>query len=510
MSEQMDIVDDVDGIENARLDSDDETMYLQTAEEYDEIFASAQMSVVDEYDIQTKTRICGPSGCGKTTLARSLAIDVAIADTLINEYELELWNKTLDELAVFHHIVMNSDFEPKEDTENGKCPSCNGGSFYERSSKTPKYRCQSCSHEFDAPESESTESPDYYEQFEDIDNIDDELLERGLIDSNGDKTEDYPHSQASAYRDIYTVYTGNDSYPSAPYYEVGMSHAKYAKDLIGHPHIGDDGTVFIKGKISQAVEATQKETTVVCLDEINRAPTSAKDELYSALDGRVKISMDEAGGVEISGDASNLIVVSTMNKGSGHHVEPLDFAEKRRLGDTYYVDFLGVENPDKEIELIVENTPVSNALASEIVRTANEIRATASSEGTELSYGAPTGTLMVWAKKAFTNHLVGKSEPVVRAGKSALANNIYDHSEEEMSEVSTIISKNMQGVDFFQNEEDDESESNTITETRYVCEDESGVGCSWSAVESEADYVATEYLSCPECDGGLSEIKPGQ
>jgi DNA-directed RNA polymerase subunit M/transcription elongation factor TFIIS len=291
-----------------------------------------------------------------------------------------------------------------------------------------------------------------------------------------------------------------------------MSHAKYAKDLIGHPHIGDEGTTFITGKVTEAVKASQDEVTVIALDEINRAPTSAKDELYSALDGRVKVSMDEAGGIEIEGDASNLIVISTMNKGSGHHVEPLDFAEKRRLGDTYPVDFLGVENPEKEIELIEENTPVSNSLASEIVRTANEIRATATAEGSGLSYGAPTGTLMVWAKKAFTNNLAGKSDPVVRAGRSSLANTIYDHNQDEVSEVNTIISKNMQGVDFFpdETEEDDNENSSTLSEKRYVCEDEGDNGCSWSAVESEADYVATEYLSCPECDGGVSEIKPGE
>lgn len=514
MSEKMDIVEDEDSIENARLNEDSEILYHQTSEEYDEIFASAQMSVVEGYDIQTKTRICGPSGSGKTTLARSLAFDVAIADKLINEYGLEnLWKKSKDEIAVFHHIVTNN---TTEKTENGVCPSCEKNSYYERKSKTPTYRCQTCSHEFDEPTYiEESEQTDYYEALENISNINSELKERGLVDDNGEPTEDYPHSQAEAYRDIYKVYSNDDSYPSTPYYEVGMSHAKYAKDLIGHPHIGEKGTTFIKGKISQAVEASRTEPTVVGLDEINRAPTSAKDELYSALDGRVKVSMDEAGGVEIEGNANNLIIVSTMNKGSGHHVEPLDFAEKRRLSDTYYVDFLGVEYPEKEIELIESQTPVSYELAAEIVKTANEIRATASNDGANLSYGAPTGTLMVWAKKAFTNNNVGLSNPVVRAGKSALADNIYDHDESEMASVNSIISKNMDGVDFFAN--DKEVVENQISETRYRCEDEMEIGCSWNATESEVNKLdketcinVLEYLSCPECYGGLSEIKPGE
>lgn len=516
------MTEDTENSEDTRLNEEDETMYLQTDEEYDEIFASAQMSVLDEYDIQTKARLVGPSGAGKTTLARSLAFDIKIADILINKFGLKLWDKTMDEMAVFHHMVMNDDasntctLESEHDTKV-MCPECDGGSVYERQTKTPTYRCQSCGHEFDTSENSNStrEIPDYYSAFQEIDDIDAELKERDLIDNTGNKTEAYPHSKPEAYRDIYKEYTDGEPFPSTPYYEVGMSHAKYAKDLIGHPHIGDNGTTFIKGKITKAVEASNTEPVVLTLDEINRAPTSAKDELYDAIDGRVKVSMDEVGGVEITGDASNLIIVSTMNKGSGHHVEPLDFAEKRRLGDTYYVGYLGVEYPEKEIELVMDNTPVSEDLASEMVRTANEIRSTASNDGAKLSYGVPTGSLLTWGNKAFTNNLAGKSEPVIRAGKSAVANAIFDHHEDEISKVNTIISKNMQGVDFFIDESNESntnsnnSSNNTINEVRYICEDNEGQNCSWSAPESKAPQDAIEYLTCPECRSIVSERKPG-
>ncbi len=512
MSENNDgmTVETVESFEDNRLESENETLYQQTNEEYDEIFASAQMSVIDDYDIRTKTRLCGPSGCGKTTLARSLAFDVKIADVLINEYDLEVWKMDMDKLALFHAIVTDSE-------QNGTevCPNCSYKSFYSRSSKEPEYRCNQCDHEFDEPEVQSDiSSEEHLEELESITDIKGKLHEKGLINDRGEKTELYPHSRANAYRDIYKVYE-NDNLPSTPYFEVTMSHAKYAKDLIGYPHISDEGTTFIKGKVTKAVESSTKEPTILALDEINRAPTSAKDELYDALDGRVKISMDEAGGLEITGDASNIIIVSTMNKGSGHHVEPLDFAEKRRLGDTYYVDFLGVEYPEKEAELIVDNSPVSESLASEIVRTANEIRSTAKSKESNLSYGVPTGNLIVWAKKAFTNHLAGKEEPVVKAGVSSVARAMYDHNEDEVQTVETTITKNMQGVDFFQDETEDNTESagNTtsfISETRYVCEDEDNVGCTWSAPESQAEMVATEYLICPECESGVNEIKPSQ
>ncbi len=510
-------VEVAESFDNDRLDSTEETLYQQTGEEYDEIFASAQMSVVEDFDIRTKARLCGPSGCGKTTLARSLSIDVKIADNLINTHGLDVWQMDMDKLAVFHHIVTSSDSDEQEDGKE-VCPECGYQSFYSRSSKTPEYRCNNdqCGVEFEEPkiETEDDESEyDYMNQLESVTDIQAELQSRSLIDGSGDKTDLYPHSRANAYRDIYKVYEGGE-FPSTPYFEVTMSHAKYAKDLIGHPHIGDNGTTFIKGKVTKAVEASNKETVVLSLDEINRAPTSAKDELYDALDGRVKISMDEAGGIEITGSASNIIIVSTMNKGSGHHVEPLDFAEKRRLGDTYYVDFLGVEYPEKEAELIVENSPVSKELASEMVRTANDIRDTAANGESNLSYGVPTGSLIVWAKKAFTNNLAGKSDPVIKAGASSVARAIFDHNEDEIQKVNTIISKNMQGVDFFQNDMEDETESdstgNIISEKRYVCEDEKDLGCSWSAVESKADNLAKEFLICPECESGVNEVNPGE
>ena len=517
MSENNDMVETEEFVEESRLNTEDETLYIQTSNEYDRIFSRAQMSVVEDHDIRSTARLCGPSGCGKTTLARSLAIDVKIADNLINTHELPVWEMEMNKLAVFHHIVTTGDVEATEKTE--KCPHCESKSIYERSRKTPAFRCQNCQEEFEEPETEveESENPDFLSELENVGSIQTELENRNLVE-NGDQTELYPHSRAEAYRDIYKVYESTDEFPSSPYFEITMSHAKYAKDLIGHPHIGEDGTTFVKGKVTKAVEASNEETTVLTLDEINRAPTSAKDELYDALDGRVKVSMDEVGGVEIEGNPSNLIIVSTMNKGSGHHVEPLDFAEKRRLSDTYYVDFLGVEYPEKEIELVESLTPVSNDLASEMVRTANEIRSTAAHDDSDLSYGVPTGTLLEWANGAYTNNLAGISEPVIEAGDSAVARAIYDHSDEEVSEVKTIISKNMQGVDFFPDETEEENNesgngstsSSSLSETRYMCNDDKNIGCSWSATESDAPAEAAEFLICPECEGVITERNPGE
>lgn len=497
-------------LENDRLNAEDETFYIQTSNEYDQLFSRIQMAVVDEVDLSnTSCRIVGPSGCGKTTLARSLAFDLKIANELINNHEIPVWNMTMDELALFHNIAVSGHENGTEDEEY--CPECQTQSHYERKNKDPTYRCNNCGEEFDDPIVEQV-SDDYYEQFQQVDDIQTELEDRSLLTVGGEETDNYPHSRAEAYRDIYEVYD-EPPYPSSPYFEITMSHAKYAKDLIGHPHIGDDGTTFIKGKVTNAVEASNEEPTILTLDEINRAPTSAKDELYDALDGRVKVSMDEVGGIEIEGTPDNLIVISTMNKGSGHHVEPLDFAEKRRLGSTYYVDFLGKEYPDKEIELTTENTPIPENLASEMVSTANDIRDTAENNDTDLSYGVPTGTLLEWGREAYTNHIAGIEQPVVSAGTSSVAKAIYDHDEQEVTKVESIISKNLRGVQFFEEDEEDEEDNSSTTsgiaETRYVCQDQNDEGCSWSATESNAPVEAEKFLVCPECDGELEHREPG-
>lgn len=510
------LVETRDSWDDERLDFEDETAYVQTNNEYDQLLSRAQMSVVDDVSIDTSARIVGPSGCGKTTLARSLAFDVKIVSELVNEHNVPVWDMSADELALLNHIVHNEDTEDEE-----LCPNCETKSHYERDNKTPTYRCNNCGEEFDEllVRKKADSLLELHEEIVNNGNLNEKLQEYDLINSAGEHLEDYPHSRADAYREIYSAYTDDDEIPSAPYFEVTMSHAKYAKDLIGHPHIGENGTTFQKGKVTEAVEASNEETVVLTLDEINRAPTSAKDELYDALDGRVKVSMDEVGGVEIEGTPENLIIVSTMNKGSGHHVEPLDFAEKRRLGSTYSVDFLGVEYPEKEKKLIMDvagkligdEGGVPEKLADEMVNVANEIRQTASDDSTNLSYGLPTGTLIEWAVEAKTNFLANIPKPVVSAGESSVAEAIYDHSEDEVTKVNTIISKNMEGVEFFErnnNNNNSNTSSNTTNEKIYVCEDADNEGCDWQATESEAPVEACEFLVCPECDGAIEERTP--
>lgn len=521
MSQTKELVESGTSLDENRLDAEDQTLYVQTGEEYDQILSRAQMAAVDGKEIRTSIRLCGPSGCGKTTLASSLAVDVKVADELINEHGLPIWKMTMDELVLLHDIAQ------KLVEEDGiLCPICEeSGCVYKRKTKNPPYRCgrQSCKHAFTEEEAfepdENKSLPNgALERLKEVSSVKDELTERGYLFQSGKKRDEYPHSRAEVYRSLYEVYCG-ERFPSTPYFEVTMSHAKYAKDLIGHPHVDEDGTTFIKGKITKAVQASNDEVTVLNLDEINRAPTSAKDELYDALDGRVKISMDEVGGIEIEGTPENLIIVSTMNKGSGHHVEPLDFAEKRRLRSTYYVDFLGKEYPQKERELIIENTNAPEDLADLMVEVANKVRSTAENRDTDLSYGLPTGVLLEWAEEAYTNSISGIEDPVMKAGKSAVANAIYDHSENEIMEVESMISTKVSGQDFFETgfltenleteEESEEGEETSVSSNmsgiRFVCTDPTDSGCSYAKNEENADSSVIDELRCPECGGHVDK-----
>lgn len=433
-----------DNWEDAELDAGRVTPYVQTDAEYDQVLARAQLAAVNNrVEDQSNSRICGPSGCGKTTLAMSVAVDVACVNHLVSTHDFLIHEMDMDELAMLHHIV----------AENN-----DGLSGYR----------------------EALEEHDSATNYNDEHNI------------------DWPHSRGEAYRDLYLSVEG-EPLPSVPFFDVTLSHATNAADLLGHPDIQQDGsTQWVDGKVTKAVRASKQGPTVLLLDEVNRAPTNAKDELYDALDGRVQVSLDGGrGGETIVGDPSNLIILSTMNKGPGHVVEPLDFAEKRRLGPMYETDFLGKNFAEQEKELIVENTPAEYPLASEMVKTANSLRMTASKDETNLSYGVPTGSLLEWAHQAYANHLAGVERSVAEAGISSVARAIFDHDEDEVATVENTISKDFGDISF--DTADDEGWSGT----RYVCIDQMDKDCSWSAKEEDASYEAKEFLICPECEGNL-------
>ena len=115
--------------------------------------------------------------------------------------------------------------------------------------------------------------------------------------------------------------------------------------------------------------------------------------------------------------------------------------------------------------------------------------------------------------------MAGIENPVAKAGTSTVARAIYDHDESEVTTVEQMITQKINdGAEFFElgddeEEEDDDSSSSGVqkaSEPRYVCKDMKDEGCSWSATGSEAEVRAKNFLVCPECDGQIEQIDPGE
>lgn len=489
-----------------RLHAEEETFYIQSDTEYDEIFGRVILSVVDEVDIEGGAfRLIGPSGCGKTTLARSLAIDVEIADEVINNYGVPVWNMSADELAVLASVSE----EVGEEEGEERCPGCGSKkSFYKRTSKSPTYACTNHEDLYEFEEPVRPDDRDPYDVFEDLD-IEEELENRGLVTKDGSRTDSYPNSRAESIRQIYEFYEDDALPESKPFYEVTLSHDKYAKDLIASPIIDGDSVVVELGEVTKALSATNDDTTILALDEVNRATTDVKDGLYKAISGQVEADFNEVGNVKIKGDSENFFVISTMNSGFGYNVEPIDFAEKRRLEAVKETDYLGTNHPKREAKLIVEETPdaVGYDLAIQLVETANEIREMAKDEDTDVDRGVPTGTMLVWASNAYSNHLAGIDQPVVTAGVSSVAKGLFDQDERAQKAIRTTISTNLHSVRFF--DKNDES-SSKASEPMYKCQDTNNQQCSWSARASEVTDKHKMTYICPECGGQTSKVYPGE
>jgi len=136
----------------------------------------------------------------------------------------------------------------------------------------------------------------------------------------------------------------------------------------------------------------------------------------------------------------NLIVVSTMNVGQGHHVEELDLAEQRRLGKKWAIDFLGLNHPDREAQLIADRTKVNQIFASKLVEAANKVRRLANDDSEAISRGIPTGLLLEMASSAFKYAKAGLDDAALRAARRAIVDPYYESGDREVRGRDTVVS----------------------------------------------------------------------
>jgi nitric oxide reductase NorQ protein len=218
----------------------------------------------------------------------------------------------------------------------------------------------------------------------------------------------------------------------SPLIEVQLTASMREPDLVGSPQLIGGETMWADGPITRALLCSQDRETVLVLDEVNRAGSRSKTALMPVLDHRARAVIKARGNEVVEGDAQNLIVVSTMNEGPQFETNPLDPAERRRLGNMWYVPFLGMEHPEKEIDLVAEKANVSTSVAETLVRAVNRIRTIALDEDDRrIKSGIPTSDVIRWARTAASYHEAGFSDAVLRAAQSAIIDPRYDAPADE-------------------------------------------------------------------------------
>lgn len=286
-----------------------------------------------------------------------------------------------------------------------------------------------------------------------------------------------------------------------PAFTLQMTYDMSPAALLGKKDVqasGDGGTqsVWNDGPLTKALLASREGPVVLIIDEANRARPEVHSTLMSALDSRCEVTLDQRGGETIKGIRQNLIVISTINpKGSGdyHGVQDIDFAVKRRLSNAgrYDVDYLGVNFPQREADLITDRTPAGPRLADLLVETANQVRAQADDATSEVSSGIPTSTLISVAQSAYALDQAGLADPVATAFQEDGVDALYDTKQSERNTVSQIVKDNLDGCPF---QEDDVAAWSG--EVEYV----SCQSCSYRATSSEAeDDGVLDFMECPEC-----------
>lgn len=299
-----------------------------------------------------------------------------------------------------------------------------------------------------------------------------------------------------------------------PLITIQMTYDMTPASLKGKAVVKGDGaggtsTLWNDGDLTKALLASRAATrddtdfdyAMVLIDEANRARPEVHSTLMSALDSRCEIKLDKRGGEKVRGVRENLVAISTINptdEGDYHGTQELDFAVKRRLTNAgrYDVDYLGINYPNREADVISQRTPAGTKLADRLVETANQVRETAddATSTNNVKAGIPTSTLISWAQSAAAFAQTGIDNPVVTAAENDVVKALYDG--DAATEVEQIISDNLDGCPF-----DDEDIAAWAGEVDHVSCDNCGYR-ETADVYEQTD--AADYIECPDCSSHVT------
>lgn len=299
---------------------------------------------------------------------------------------------------------------------------------------------------------------------------------------------------------------------SAIVIEIHCHEGLRPSNLLGMPTYVGDETWWVDGPIPKALLASQDQRVVVILDEVNRTSSRTLGVLMSMLDHQCRVSLDARGGEKIEGNPMNLITFATMNEGEGYVVNSIDTAQKRRLGNKFYTDYIGMTDMDVEVELITERTPVSEYVARELVECANAIRRKADGDSA-ISMGVPTDAMLDWAATAYAYRDQDTAKgPLVKAGERSVLNKYYRGDSREEDTVREIINSYLEGMSLDADDASDEDELSTVSDTVATEDDSIEVSdstylmcesCGWYSIAEDADDEVATTMSCPECDSPI-------
>lgn len=211
----------------------------------------------------------------------------------------------------------------------------------------------------------------------------------------------------------------------SPLFVIQGKYSLDSSDLLGSPVLVNGETIWTDGVLTKALLASREREVVLLVDEVNRSRPESKGILFSALDDRCEVVLDARNGERIQGNPENIIVIGTINEGSEYAVQDMDKAEKRRFGRKFEVDYLGLEHPELEAEIMEERTPVFNELASKMVEASNEIRRAKDNSGSVIDSGIPTSALLDWSRTAFSYAEAGIENPVIEAGIDSVITPVF-------------------------------------------------------------------------------------
>jgi len=288
---------------------------------------------------------------------------------------------------------------------------------------------------------------------------------------------------------------------NCPLFYIQCFHGMKQSNLVGKVAYVEGETRWIDSVMPKALQASRQGPVLVIIDEVNRAPSKYKDLFFPFLDSRCQVEMTELGGELMKGNPQNLITIGTLNEGAGYTgTESIDLAELRRHANEQPTDYLGVENPAAEAELIADRTGVGNKLGMRLVTVANRIRDEARVAGSDVDMGLPTGTVLEWARIAHGKDGY-QSDPVVKAAYDSFIEMFYSGDDAEREFVTSEVEDTLGGCPV--SDEDvaawERGEHDAGGDYRTLrCPT-----CEFSGQADEVEPHVLSFMECPRCGGTL-------